>query len=341
MRFLVSGHTGFKGAWLTFLLTELGHEVVGVSLPPREGSIYHALEIERRLSGNYFHDLSEWGSPSPKVGKADFSVHLAAQPIVIEGWKKPAETFATNVSGTLQFLQMSIDSMVADALVVTTDKVYQNSSAGVPFDEQSPLGGADPYSSSKALADTLSRELGLFLEGHLKVIVARGGNVIGGGDDSNYRLVPDIERALRSGSALKVRNPSHVRPWQHVTDCLSGYLQLLRNDQVPPSSAWNIGPDTSENDVSVAEFLELYRESRGRSFEILSEGMGFEEHQNLRLDVSKAKATLGFSNSMTQRQAITRTAVWHRSVESKTSTASESCLDDIEIASDQLPNWLK
>lgn len=341
MKFIVTGHTGFKGAWLSLMLTELGHSVAGVSLPPRRSSLFNHLNLERRLTENVYADLSDFNSRIAELGNADFLIHLAAQPIVLDSWTEPRGTFMTNVVGTARALEMARISNVREVLVITTDKVYRNTGTGAPFHEEASLGGEDPYSSSKAIADIFTQEFGRFGASGSKIIIARGGNVIGGGDDSAERLVPDIEAAIETGSPLEIRNPGHVRPWQHVIDCLAGYLTLLSNSAVEATSAWNIGPDAGESDIDVSDFLRIYLKHRGISPRVDIVESPAREHGSLRLDVTKAREQLGFTNSMSQVEAIERTAYWYHQTKQLGKSALAATLGDLDRYSSNLPSWVK
>jgi CDP-glucose 4,6-dehydratase len=340
MKFLVTGHTGFKGSWLTYLLSELGHEVHGVSLPPRPQALFSTLELDKRMASSHFADLGKGFDLPSALGKVDVLIHLAAQPIVLESWRDPLATFNANVGGTLSALNMAFQSEAAEALIITTDKVYSNNGKGIAFRETDKVGGTDPYSSSKAAADFLSTQFGALDILGPKVVVSRGGNVIGGGDDAPHRLVPDIENAIAAKGELVIRNPGHVRPWQHVLDCLSGYLHLIKNPEVEKGSSWNVGPDQSEPDITVGHFIETYLASRGSMLEVRVVDSGVREHGQLRLDVSQTSQRIGFANRYTQAQAIEVTASWYAAV-SEGLSPEMATKRQVEQFESHLPGWLK
>jgi CDP-glucose 4,6-dehydratase len=248
-RVLLTGHTGFKGAWLALWLEQLGAEVVGLALPPdTEPALYSLLAPIIGLRSRV-GDIRDPVMLAQAVSEArpQIVIHLAAQALVRRSYRRPVETFGINVMGTALLL----DSLraVADlqaVLVITTDKVYRNSGRGEPFGEDDPLGGGDPYSASKAAAElaTASMAASFFAGRGVAVATARAGNVIGGGDWSEDRLIPDIWRAVHSGAPLRLRNPQATRPWQHVLEPLAGYLRyaerLASGANVP--RALNFGP---------------------------------------------------------------------------------------------------
>lgn len=257
--FLITGHTGFKGSWLTLLLKARGHEISGLALDPAEESLF----FQAGLSQELVHDLRvdirdrETTLEAVRMVSPDFVIHMAAQALVREGYRRPVETYDTNVSGTINVL-LAVDAAdsVQAQLIVTTDKVYEDRGYGRPYVETDPLGGKDPYSASKAMADLVAQEW--LARPHSKPgVIARAGNVIGAGDYSIGRLIPDILRASLQGSELQVRYPEAVRPWQHVLDCVNGYLALL-TDVVDRGTrgCWNVGPSGGDA-RSVAEVIEL------------------------------------------------------------------------------------
>lgn len=243
MHYFITGHTGFKGSWLILLLKELGHEVSGYSLLPPDGGLFLLANLEKDLKHNFIGDIRDFDflSTALEIAKPDYLIHMAAQPLVLRSFEDPLETYATNVDGTLNVLK-SISKLNAPpkTLIVTTDKVYRDDGKG-SYVETDPLGGFDPYSASKAMADLLSQSWSNTNQ-DLTIRVARAGNVIGAFDVSENRLIPDAIRAIRSGEPLVVRNPSAVRPWQHVLDCLAGYLKFIEADKTVPR-VLNFGPD--------------------------------------------------------------------------------------------------
>jgi len=246
MHFFVTGHTGFKGSWLIALLKSKGHEVSGYSLAAVEGGLFDLAKLDQDLKHHTIADIRDSESLSLALAEAkpDVVVHLAAQPLVLRSYEDPVETYTTNVNGTLNVLQAITHlSSPPITLVITTDKVYRDTGKG-SYSELDALGGHDPYSASKAMADILTQS---WAETHpsLRLHIARAGNVIGAFDVSQDRLLPDVIRALKQKTPLTVRHPEAVRPWQHVLDCLNGYLMFVdaiaEGQDLPV--ALNFGPD--------------------------------------------------------------------------------------------------
>lgn len=310
MHFLVTGHTGFKGSWLCLLLEQLGHEVSGISLAPVPEGLFTQAQVERKLKKHIILDIREREQLATAVGKLDPDVviHMAAQPLVLESYADPVGTIDTNVTGTLNVLEACKGApSVKVVLVITTDKVYKDLGTG-SYSESSPLGGHDPYSASKAMADILSQSW-MNLVTDFEIGVARAGNVIGIGDVSENRLLPDIMRAIMSGLAVEVRNPSAVRPWQHVLDCLSGYLTfvdyLLKKRGSPREAVMNFGPD-SQSYKSVSEVVHmakfLYPELDVSP--VSSAHQGQIETDFLTLDSSLARGLLGWKDCLQFERAV-------------------------------------
>jgi CDP-glucose 4,6-dehydratase len=253
-RVLLTGHTGFKGAWMSLWLNALGAEVTGFALPPAAAPNLWSLVEERAHSGGRLRsmlaDIRDVGRLGEAVAAADphIVIHMAAQALVRESYRDPLGTYATNVMGTAALLQACRSlSNLQCIVIVTSDKVYENLGEGRPFDERDRLGGHDPYSNSKACTELLTTSFrdSFFRDGP-PIATARAGNVIGGGDWSQDRLIPDCVRALQSGEAVNLRYPEAIRPWQHVLEPLSGYLALaegLVNAPQRTPRAVNFGPD--------------------------------------------------------------------------------------------------
>jgi CDP-glucose 4,6-dehydratase len=307
MHYFVTGHTGFKGSWLILLLRELGHEVSGFSLPPVEGGLFQLASLENQLKHHFIGDMRDIDAlrNALEVAKPDFAIHMAAQPLVLRSYEDPIETYTTNVDGTLNFLRAITDlDSPPITLVVTTDKVYRDDGKG-SYVESDPLGGHDPYSASKAMADILSQSWAA-TNPKLRLHVARAGNVIGAYDVSANRLIPDVVRALRAEVPLEVRQPGAVRPWQHVLDCLSGYLTALEavNVGVEIPIVMNFGPDPS-NIRTVGEVLELIRSHYPQlELKIEAARANLKETQLLTLDSSLAATKLRWENLIGFERAV-------------------------------------
>jgi CDP-glucose 4,6-dehydratase len=247
MHFFVTGHTGFKGSWLIALLKSKGHEVSGYSLAAVEGGLFDLAKLDQDLKHHTIADIRDLQSLSLALAEAkpDVVVHLAAQPLVLRSYEDPVETYTTNVNGTLNVLQAITHlSSPPITLVITTDKVYRDTGKG-SYSESDALGGHDPYSASKAMADILTQSWAA-THPALRVSIARAGNVIGAFDVSPDRLIPDLTRSVEKRKPFIIRSPESIRPWQHVLDCLNGYLMFIdaiaEGQELPV--ALNFGPDS-------------------------------------------------------------------------------------------------
>ena len=294
--YLITGHTGFKGAWLVFLLKAQGHDVSGLALDPLPGSIFDLTNLENDLVHDFRVDIRDRDETVEAIGHAepDYVIHMAAQALVREGYRNPRYTYETNVLGTLNVLEAvdQTDSVRAQ-LIVTTDKVYLDQGLNRPYVETDPLGGKDPYSASKAMADILSQEY-LSRDGAKPGAIVRAGNVIGSGDIAQERLFSDIFAALDHSKPLFIRNPTHTRPWQHVLDCLGSYLVILQEaGQKGFTGCWNVSTP-SHLSLSVEGVLEIIGESLQLQIDFqVTEPDHFHEDSFLNLDVTKFAGTFG------------------------------------------------
>lgn len=319
-RVFITGHMGFKGAWLCALLSRLGAETFGYGLDPRPRLLYRDLTLPRHTSVE--GDINDTASLRAALAASapDVVFHLAAQPLVRASYADPLATFETNVMGTARLLDAirSVPSVRA-ALVVTSDKVYRNSEWAWGYRETDPLGGSDPYSASKAAAEILTSAMAssYFSDGPVGLATVRAGNVIGGGDWAVDRLVPDAVRACEQGQPLVVRNPSSTRPWQHVLDPLAGYLaaaERLLGSPSQPYASWNFGP-SADDLMSVGETAELFVQSwgNGASWRVAEpSGTSPKEARVLAIDSSLARLELGWRPRWSTVEAIRRTASWYR-----------------------------
>ena len=342
---LLTGHTGFKGAWFIELLQSLSIEVAGYSLEPLPDSLYVKLEHHGKFKEEYadVRDLDKLTKFVSKT-KPEVIFHLAAQPLVLESYSKPITTFGTNVMGTANLLQAAFacDS-VKVVVIVTTDKVYENKGKVIRYTEQDPLGGKDPYSASKVGAEQAVaawRQI-QSISGGPKVIAVRAGNVIGGGDISANRLLPDLIRAFQSGIATEIRNPLSTRPWQHVVDPLAGYLlsaeYLLAGNNI---SALNFsGFQKSETVSQVVEVAISAWGGNARDFVTISaNNESAAESTHLDLDSSAARNLLGWIPQFTQVQSVEKTIDWHKAVDNKLLKPSEACERDLRGWIEKLSN---
>jgi CDP-glucose 4,6-dehydratase len=311
---LITGHTGFKGTWLTFLLQQLGIDVCGVSLPAEKDSMYDRLQLKGTINEEFIdlRDQSETLRVITNLNPCAI-IHLAAQPLVLESYAFPIETFSTNVMGTAHLLDAACKTKSVKVIgVATTDKVYLNENRGEAFKENSPLGGKDPYSASKVGTEQAVRawqQMSAINDGP-KIVSMRAGNVIGGGDFAKNRLLPDLIRAINSNEKVQIRNPSSTRPWQHVLEPLYGYLlfmeSALRGSEI---SALNFSP--LEKSLSVHEVVEIFQKRfKGVEIEELENMNSSQESIYLDLDSSLASSALGWKPKLTQAQAVNLTIDW-------------------------------
>lgn len=317
MHYFITGHTGFKGAWLIMLLKELGHTVSGFALDPESGSLFESAQLSAQLQHDIRGDIRDVTQVRGALEKVqpDVVMHLAAQALVRESYLNPRFTFETNVNGTLNILDAAsmVDSIRA-VLVITTDKVYRNVNQRIGYLEDDPLGGDDPYSSSKAMADLLAQSWIRSFPGH-PTAIARGGNVIGGGDVSKDRLIVDLVRGFLGGAPAHIRSPDAVRPWQHVLDCLAGYLAIV-NDLLSDSQrvTWNIGPEEISF-VSVGEMAETSsRYWGGNASWVLDTQEHPHEAQLLMLNADRARTLLGWSDRLPYPESLEWTLDWYRDI---------------------------
>jgi len=319
-RVFVTGHMGFKGAWLCSLLENLGAQSFGFGRDEREMLLYKELNVSghtHRLGD--VNDLAALKSALSE-SRAEIVMHLAAQPIVLTSYADPIGTFETNVMGTLKVLEAArAVSGIKAIVVVTSDKVYRNNEWAWGYREQDALGGADPYSASKAAAEIATQAMvkSFFADsGAARVATARAGNVIGGGDWAEYRLLPDAARAISAGQPLVSRNPTSTRPWQHVLDPLAGYLMLaekLATGQTVRES-WNFGP-TQDDVMTVAEVADLFVTAWGGTAKwTAASAQADAKHEagKLTIDSALARRDLGWLPRWKAQEAIRRTAIWYR-----------------------------
>ncbi|MEQ1672383.1 MAG: CDP-glucose 4,6-dehydratase [Hyphomicrobium sp.] len=319
-RVLLTGHTGFKGAWASAILCDLGAEVTGLALAPEGEDNLWKLVGQRLRMAHHCTDLRDRAAVEAlcRQTRPQIVLHMAAQAQVRRSYEDPVGTFESNVSGPVNLLEAlrAIDG-IETVLAVTSDKVYYNDDSGRTFDERAPLGGSDPYSASKAACEIAVRSYAesYFKPRKIPIATARGGNVIGGGDFASDRLVPDLFRAAREGCTVELRYPKSRRPWQHVLDCVAGYLAFIeflqsRADAAPP--CLNFGPKPG-SDLTVAEIAEeIGRHLASGGAWRQAQGDTPPEKQVLRLDVSLAREVLGWNSKLEIAETIQWTADWYR-----------------------------
>ncbi len=317
-RVLLTGHTGFKGAWMAIWLHQLGAKVTGISLAPATLPNLFSLACIKNITDSHFADICDANSLADLVKeiKPDIVFHMAAQALVHAGYRDPLTTFATNVQGTANLLDAirSIDSVKA-VVAVTTDKVYKNLENVYPYRETDVLGGHDPYSASKAASEMV---IACYRDSYLRdrgiaVASARAGNVIGGGDWSADRLIPDLIRAWSKQQVLHIRRPKSTRPWQHVLDPLAGYLRLaeLLCQNPDAAGAYNFGPQTDEA-ASVSEIVEIAQSAYGPGQVVFGDDSeGLHEASWLALEITKARNMLGLRPRWKLTESVQRTFAWY------------------------------
>ena len=333
-RVLVTGHTGFKGSWLSLWLRELGAEVAGFSLAPTSPSLYQQAQVQKGLRTTIADIRDEDALRACfKSFRPQTVFHLAAQPLVLRAFREPAETFAVNLQGTVNALDAARrDGEVEQFVAVTTDKVYENAQPEQPCREDDRLGGRDPYSSSKACAElAIASFRACYPE--MAIASARAGNVLGGGDWAEDRILPDCARALSQDKPLVVRNPDSVRPWQHVLDPLAGYLLLAERLAESPKrfgGAWNFGPAAGD-EITVEALVSAAFQAWGKpGFPVKRDGgEGGRESAALRLDSEKARRELGWRPVFDSRRAVVEAVSWYKAVLGG-ADARAACLSQLE-----------
>ena len=318
----LTGHTGFKGGWLATWLVEMGAQVAGYALKPDTEPSFFALSgLDERMH-SIIGDVREKENVrrAMQAHQPEIVFHLAAQSLVRRSYREPVDTIATNVMGTVHILEaVRRTQSVRAAVIVTSDKCYENRDQLQGYREDEPMGGHDPYSSSKGCAELVTAAYRRsFLESadpRVGVATVRAGNVIGGGDWAEDRLVPDAIRALQHGKSLVVRNPGAVRPWQHVLEPLAGYLMLaerLSHESGKWAGAWNFGP-RDEDAVAVSALAEQIIRLWGEgAWQAAPEHDAPHEARYLKLDCSKARKLLGWRPRLTLEEAVDMTVAWYR-----------------------------
>ena len=332
---MVTGHTGFKGTWLTLLLQELEIPVIGLALEPEEDSLF---DRAKRIGSipEEFIDIRDVSAVNHFVSQYQPSViiHMAAQPLVLESYKTPRETFEINVMGTTNIMSAAflVPSVMAVG-VVTTDKVYHNDESGKAFLETDALAGKDPYSASKAATESVVKAWQQIarVAGGPRVLALRAGNVLGGGDWAEHRILPSLIRAFEDQSTIELRSPNSTRPWMHVLDVLYGYLLALENGiKGNITEAFNFGPNSTS--LTVRRIAELSQSAWPYPVKITTQNDSiFKDFEagSLSLNSTKAEQTLGWSPVWSQEQAVISTVEWWDKVLNKAVSPFDACLNDI------------
>lgn len=334
-RVLVTGHTGFKGGWMTVWLTDMGAKVCGMALKPDTNpALFDLANIADGIE-HHFCDIRDRDATMATIKAFDPEIvlHMAAQPLVRASYKDPLASFDTNIIGTANVLEaLRTCPSVQAIVVITTDKVYDNLETGQAYLETDQLGGHDPYSASKAGCEivTQSYRKSFFAEAGIGLASARAGNVIGGGDWSGDRLIPDAIRAWQAGETLEIRSPMSVRPWQHVLEPVQGYLTLAQRlyEDRSFAQAYNFGP-RDEDAQAVKNVIEIARETYGGGDVHYGTNDGPHEAGLLMLDIQKAERELGVAPRWNLKTAVEHTMTWYRDV-ANGADARALCLQQIE-----------
>ncbi len=331
---LITGHTGFKGSWLTIWLNNLGAKVYGISLSPNQKpSLFEKANLERYCD-SIICDIRDYENTEKQINSINPEIifHLAAQPLVKESYQNPLNTYSTNIMGSINILNISRNiENLRTLIVITTDKVYKNKEWDYPYRESDELGGSDPYSASKASLEIVINSFreSFFKDKKVNLLSARAGNVIGGGDWSKDRLIPDTIRAWQSNKHLNIRRPDFVRPWQHVLEPLFGYLLMAQNsyNKLYLKKSYNFGPNTSEL-ITVRELVEISKKYIQDLKVKFNNEETFHESGKLLLENSLAKKDLGYVPRWDINISIRRTIEWYKNFYSG-SNAYDLCFKDI------------
>jgi len=316
----ITGHTGFKGSWLSIWLNELGANVIGYSLAPASNpNMFESLSIEKNVK-TVFGDIRNYDELKAQVisAKPEIIIHMAAQALVLDSYHNPIETYQTNMMGTVNILNAIREAPSVKVFInVTSDKCYENKENFKAFKESDVLGGADPYSSSKACSELITASYrDSFFKDTVAIATARAGNVIGGGDWASNRIIPDYIKKINQNQKLSIRNPTAIRPWQFVLEPLSGYLMLAEKlfvEGLDYAEAWNFGPDNQNNKSVEWLISELDKEyGEGNNFEIELNDTPLYEPNHLQLDCSKSMKRLNWSPRLTIEKSISMTCDWYK-----------------------------
>ena len=344
---LITGHTGFKGSWLSMILKYLGCKIYGYALMPDSSkSIFKEYKLSNIFKKSIISDVRNFKNLYKKIEliKPDIIIHMAAQPLVIESYKQPYHTFDVNFMGTLNLIECIKRLKIKRSLIITTDKVYKNNNSRNFFKESDELGGSDPYSASKVSVEILVNSFAksFFISNkEIHIATARAGNVVGGGDWSKKRLIPDFFTSLFNNKALSVRNSSHTRPWQHVMEPLVGYILLIqsmpfRSKKLNENIAWNFGP-TNKSNLSVKKILEiLSKQNKNKKIKInFSKKLPkFKESKNLSINTKRASKFLNFQLKMNINKTLKLCTDWYNAY-------NQSKKDSYLVIQDQIKKYLK
>ena len=318
----ITGHTGFKGGWLSIWLAESGAKVTGYSLKPETNpSLFKSCSIEKKIN-SIIGDVRDEKKLKKTILEAepDIVFHLASQPLVLKSYENPVETYEINLMGTVNILNAMRDISSVKAFInVTSDKCYANDENLKAFKENDSMGGYDPYSSSKACSELITAAYrSSFFKNIVAIATARAGNVIGGGDWAENRIIPDFIKKIQQKQKLVIRNPESIRPWQFVLEPLNGYLRLaekLFQNSLDYAESWNFGPNKKDDKTVewlISKFDKEYGDGNGNSFQIVSSKESIHESKYLKLDCSKSIGRLNWSPKLSIEKSISMTCDWYR-----------------------------
>ena len=337
---MITGHTGFIGSWLTKWLSMMNADILGYSLdPPTKPNMYEAIRLSKDIR-DLRKDIRDKRSLKDAIYEfqPELVFHLAAQPIVLRSYDSPAETFDTNIMGTVNLLDILRKTKSTRVIVVmTSDKVYKNNEWVYPYREIDPLSGKDPYSASKSCQDIVvsSFRESYFARLNVNVSTLRAGNVIGGGDWGEHRIIPDLVRGLTENKIVKIRNPESVRPWQYVLDLVSGMMKLAQRmwGDIKLSDGWNFGPN-NQREVTVKGLADRFIEYWGTGSYSVIKGNDEIEANHLELDISKAKNKLSWIPKYNFEESVEKTVEWYKEYYRDPSSA-------YKITENQINTYLK
>ncbi len=316
----ITGHTGFKGSWLSIWLDEVGANVTGYSLPPATNpSMFKSLGLEKKIN-TVFGDVRDYDELKSQIdlAKPEIIIHMAAQALVLDSYENPCETFQTNLMGTVNILDIIRDTSSVKVFInVTSDKCYENKEKLKAFKEDDAMGGSDPYSASKACSELITTSYrSSFFNGSVAIATVRAGNVIGGGDWASNRIIPDFVKKINQDQKISIRNPTAIRPWQFVLEPLNGYLILAEKlflNNTDYSEAWNFGPD-SQDDKNVEWLISGFdKEYTGGGNVEIGENSDLPQEANyLKLDCSKSRQRLNWAPKLDIEKTILMTSAWYK-----------------------------
>ena len=333
-KILITGHTGFIGAWLCIILKLYNSKVYGVSLEVKNTSLFEKANIKQRIEKHYLFDIKNKIKLKKLISeiRPEIIIHLAAQSLVLEGYKNPYKTFDNNINSTINILSSFTESKYSKKiLITTTDKVYKTQNKKI-HKEKDELWGFDPYSSSKVCVEQIVDSYrNLYNDKNKKIfLIARSGNVIGGGDISNHRIVPDIIRSIKKKSVLSIRNPNSIRPWQHVIEPIFGYLHLLRNKKIQNDFNWNFGPD-KKNFKRVIDIVDFFKKNFNFKYKVKKNNK--KETSILKIDSSKSKKLLSWKTKLDLESTLEYIFLYEKALKNKS--------DIYNFCIQQIKNYIK